>query len=134
MRHQFPMRVRSIAVLGLAAVAMILPASAQQPSIAGAWNGSGTVNLSSGNKETVRCRATFNQLPSGATMRASCASPSARVNQTAELTRVSGNRYVGDFVNSEYGVSGSIRITVSGNSLSASLAGGGGSASMNLSR
>jgi hypothetical protein len=113
---------------------LVGPAMGQQVNIAGSWNGNGTVKLPSGNTENVRCRATFNQSGTSATMRASCASPSVRVNQTAELTRVSGNRFSGDFVNSEYGVSGSIKITLNGNSMSAALAGGGGSAFLNLSR
>ena len=46
----------------------------------------------------------------------------------------SAGRYIGDFTNAEYGITGSIRITLSGNSLSAALAGGGGSASINLNR
>jgi hypothetical protein len=39
-----------------------------------------------------------------------------------------------EFFNQEFGLSGSIRITVNGNSLNASLTGGGGSASFSLSR
>jgi hypothetical protein len=133
MSHRSPLRAGVVAVLAVTAM-FAGPTAAQQINIAGSWNGSGTVKLPSGNTENVRCRATFNQSGSSATMSATCASPSARVSQTAELTRVAGNRYTGDFVNSEYGVTGSIKITVNGNSLSAALAGGGGSAFLNLSR
>ncbi len=110
------------------------PAQAQQISLAGSWNGSGTVSLPSGGTEKVRCRATFSQSGTGATMSATCASASTKVTQYADLTRTSGNKYAGDFTNPEYGISGSIRLTVIGNSLSASLQGGGGSAYINLSR
>lgn len=137
MRHRFPLRVglpSALAALACSVTLLATPAAAQQVNIAGAWNGSGTVRLPSGNTENVRCRATFNQSGSSATMRATCASPSTRVNQTAELTRVAGNRFSGDFVNSEYGISGSIKITINGNSMSAALAAGGGSAFLNLSR
>jgi hypothetical protein len=67
-------------------------------------------------------------------MTAICATPSLRVNQTAELLRVSANRFNGDYLNRDFGVSGSIRVTVNGNSLNASLSGGGGSAQLSMSR
>jgi hypothetical protein len=118
----------------VAALAVAAPTQAQQISISGAWNGSGTVSTPSGNVEKVRCRATFNQSGKDATMSATCANASARVTQYAELTRISGNKFSGEFTNPEYGISGSIRVTVNGNSLSASLQGGGGSAFINLSR
>jgi hypothetical protein len=126
----------SVAALfcGLTAIGLAVPAQAQQLSISGAWNGSGTVSLPSGNTEKVRCRATFSQSGANATMNATCASPSTKVTQSAALTRVSGNKFAGDFTNAEYGISGSIRVTVNGNSLSASMQGGGGSAFINLSR
>lgn len=109
-------------------------AVAQSPPIAGAWQGSGTVTLSSGNTERVRCRATFSAVGAGATMSATCATPSTNVRQTAELTRVTPTRYVGDFHNADYNISGNIRIVINGNSMTAQLAGGGGSAFLNLSR
>jgi hypothetical protein len=137
MRHRSPLRfgpgLLPAAAIALSAL-LAVPAGAQQANIAGSWNGSGTVRLPSGNTENVRCRATFNQSGSSATMSATCASPSTRVYQTADLTRVGGNRFSGDFVNREFGVSGSIKITINGNSMSAALAGGGGSAFLNLSR
>jgi hypothetical protein len=107
---------------------------AQQPSLAGSWSGGGTVTLRSGNVEKVRCRATFSPSGNGASMSASCANATAKVTQTAELTRVSATRYVGEFQNPEFNISGSIRITLSGNTLNASLSGGGGSASMVMNR
>jgi hypothetical protein len=109
-------------------------ASAQQPSLDGAWSGGGTLTLSSGNIEKVRCRATFSPSGNGASMSASCANATAKVTQTAQLTRVSATRYIGEFHNPEYNISGSIRVTLSGNTLNAALSGGGGSASMTMNR
>ena len=56
------------------------------------------------------------------------------MSQSALLQQVGPNRFAGDFTNPEYGVSGSINVTLNGNSLSASLHGGGASAFFNLSR
>ena len=137
----FRPRLQSIVHASLVAAALLsIPSSAsaqqaaQQAGLAGNWSGGGTMVLSSGNSEKVRCRATFRLIGNGATMSAICANATARIIQTADLTRVSAGRYIGDFTNAEYGITGSIRITQTGNSLSAALAGGGGSASINLSR
>jgi hypothetical protein len=124
----------SALVLVSVALAAPVPAIAQAATISGTWNGGGVVTLPSGNTERVRCRATISQRGDQAYMTAMCATPSMRVNQTAELVRVSANRFTGDYLNRDYGVSGSIRVTVSGNSLNASLSGGGGSAQISMNR
>jgi hypothetical protein len=110
------------------------PASADPAAIGGTWSGGGSIILPSGAVEKARCRATFRQAGSGAFMDATCATASARVSQQAELSRVGANRYSGDFRNPDFGISGSIRVTVNGNSLSAALNGGGGSAHFTLGR
>jgi hypothetical protein len=137
MSYRKPCRPSPLAAAAFAAFASGMATVAfaqQQPSIGGSWSGGGTVTLKSGNVEKVRCRATFSPSGNGASMSASCANATARVTQTAELTRVTATRYIGEFRNSEYNISGSIRITLSGNSLTASLSGGGGSASMSMNR
>jgi hypothetical protein len=120
----------------LVAAAVMMPAArAQSPSIAGSWSGTGVVRLPSGKSESVKCRATFQQVGTGASMSATCANASTRVSQTAELSRAGGNRYVGEFNNAEFNISGSIRIVLnSASSMTASLNGGGGSANFTLSR
>ena len=65
---------------------------------------------------------------------ATCATPSGRATQTATLRRVGGNTYQGRFHNSEYDVSGTILVTVSGNRQSVRLMGDAGSASFELRR
>ncbi len=126
--------IAGVALVGLVAGIATAPSAQQQPTLAGTWSGGGTVTLKSGDVEKVRCRATFSPSGNGASMSASCANATAKVTQTAELTRVSPTRYIGEFHNSEYNITGSIRITLSGNTLNASLSGGGGSASMNMNR
>jgi hypothetical protein len=111
------------------------PAAAQASSLEGSWNGGGNVRFSSGKSERARCRASFSKRGANSySMSAVCATASGRAEQTAQLTRSGANRYTGNFQNSEYGISGSISVTVNGNSLNASLSGGGGSASLNLNR
>jgi hypothetical protein len=131
----FFVRVSALAAcIACAGLGLSAGADAQAISIAGAWSGNGTVTLPSGSSEKVRCQATFRQSGNSASMSATCASPSTRVKQTAELSRVAANRFSGDFNNPEYGITGSIRIVVNGNTLNASMSGGGGSAIISLSR
>jgi hypothetical protein len=119
------------AVVGLAWHA----AYGQGANLEGSWSGGGQIVFPSGETEKARCRASFRRSGGDSFgMSAVCATASARVQQSAEIVRVSGNRYRGEFFNQEFGLSGSIRITVNGNSLNASLTGGGGSASFSLSR
>ena len=116
--------------------ALALPmAEGQETNLEGSWSGGGQIVFPSGEKERARCRASFRRKGGGSYgMNATCATASVRVQQTAEITRVAGNRYRGEFFNQEYGISGSVRITVSGNRLNASLAGAGGTAEFALSR
>lgn len=126
----------SAVVTGLLAGALLAPGTAAAAAdITGAWSGGGTVTLSSGAQEKARCRASFS--PAGGStvaMAATCATPSAKVSQTAILSRYSGSRYGGTFHNPEYGVTGRIRITVSGNRQTVYLTGGGGRATFSLKR
>ena len=97
-------------------------ANAQRTRIAGAWRGNGVVSLVTGEREKVRCRATFRRRSKTTiSMKAICATAAARVSQTALLKKGSRNRYAGTFHNAEYGVSGQIRVTIRGRRLSAAL-------------
>ena len=121
----------TVAVLCGAAV----PAIAENSSLEGSWSGSGTVTFPSGGTEAARCKASFRrQTDDKFAMNALCATPSGKVVQTAQLERIGGNRFSGEFQNSEYGIVGQINIVVRGNSLSAALNGGGASASLKLSK
>lgn len=113
----------------------MVSALAQAARLDGTWNGAGRMVLSSGNAERVRCRATFRRQASRTFgMSAICATPSARVSQVARVQQVSAGRFEGRFYNREYDVSGTIRVTVRGNRLTASLSGGGASALLSLAR
>jgi hypothetical protein len=131
-----------IALVALAALAMAGPASGKAApktesgaSLAGSWSGGGWVSFSSGNKERARCRAHYSRAGgSSYALSATCATASGSASQTATVYQVGPNRFRGSFHNVEYNISGSIRIVVSGNSQSVTLAGEGASASLSLSR
>lgn len=132
-------RALTIGVTLAAALVMSLTgfsaARAESATIVGTWSGNGSISFSSGTREGARCRAHFAK--TGATsyaMEASCATSSARVDQSAELTKVGANSYVGSFFNQQYNTGGQIRITVNGRSQYVRLSGEAGSAVFNLSK
>ncbi len=111
------------------------PAQAQTSLLSGSWKGSGVVFFVGGDREKIRCRATFKRWSKTTVrMHAVCATSSTRIVQTALLRKVARNRYTGKFNNDEYGVSGRIRVKVSGRRLSASLSSESGSAVFTLRR
>ena len=122
--------IATLMVSGLAATGQ-----AQAQSLEGSWSGGGSVSFSSGAKEQARCRANYRRrTPDSYTLRAVCATPSARAEQTATVRRVGSNRFAGSFYNSEYNVSGSIYIVVRGGSQNVRLTSDAGWAHIRLSR
>lgn len=107
--------------------------TADAASLSGSWSGGGRVQYGD-TRERASCRARFSGGGRSYSMRASCATPSGRVDQSAEIEQIGPNRYAGSFFNSQYGVSGSISISVRGDSMSVSLSGGAGSGNLSLSR
>jgi hypothetical protein len=120
-----------VLLLGLAAPS---EAAAQSGGLEGSWRGGGSVSFASGQTERAQCRAQYRRAGSSYTLTATCATPSGRATQTATLRQVGGNSWQGRFHNSEYDVSGTILVTVSGNRQSVRLMGDAGSASFELRR
>ncbi len=119
----------------LVGCAAIPTASAEPPSLEGTWSGGGRVTFPSGESETARCRAQYSrQSKTSYVVRASCATSSARVEQTARVRQSGANTFLGSFHNDEYNVDGAIHVTVSGSVQHVSLDGGGASAKLRLSR
>ncbi len=107
--------------------------SEAEPGLSGSWRGGGWVSLASGSRERARCRARYSRASSNSyRLRATCATPAGKASQTATVYRLSRGRYRGTFYNSDYNISGTIRVVVRGRSQSVSLAGGGAAASLRL--
>jgi len=119
----------------LASLAFAGPSSAQSANLAGTWSGSGSVSFASGQQEQARCRVQYSRTSSTSyALRATCATASGRANQTATLRHVGGNNYQGNFYNSEYDISGTIRVAVGGNRQTVRLNSASGSARFELRR
>ena len=125
----------AIAVLSLmASLALLVPATAQAPDLAGSWSGGGSVSFGGG-RETVRCRAHYTRTSKGSyLLSATCATPSGRASQTATLRHVGGSTFQGGFYNSEYNVSGTISVVVRGSGQTVRLSSDAGYASFELRR
>lgn len=131
------LKVLSAGLAGLmvaSALSFTLPstAEAKDGGIAGSWSGGGTVTYSSGQRERARCHANYSGHGSSVMMSGTCATPSGSVFQSARLRQVGANSYAGSFFNAQYNTSGSIYVTVHGNTQSVSLRSSGGSASLTL--
>lgn len=118
-----------------AAALFATPALAEPGDLAGSWSGGGAVVYNTGSKEKARCRAQFSKTGSSSyAMSATCATASGKVAQSATLRKTGGNSYSGQFRNPDYNITGSIRVTVNGNSQSVSMSSDAGSASFSMSR
>jgi hypothetical protein len=109
--------------------------SAQSASLDGSWSGGGSLTFNSGARESARCRARYSRTSETSyVLTATCATQSGRATQTATLRYVGGNNYRGSFQNSEYGVSATISVAVSGNRQTVWLNSDAGTASFELRR
>jgi hypothetical protein len=132
--HRLARRAGMLFIAALPVLAFVGPSTAEPGGLAGSWSGGGWVSFASGSKEKARCHARYTGGGDTYTLSATCATASGKASQTATVYKVSGGRYRGSFVNSQYNVRGSIRVVVHGKSQSVSLSGDGASAQLSLSR
>lgn len=116
------------------ALAMPLPALAGS-ALEGSWSGGGFVHPTNGQREKVSCRVTYHQTSDTVhSVKATCASASAKIVQTGQLTTVNESRYIGDFTNAEYNISGSVRVVVRGNTQDVTFSSSSGTGSLALKK
>jgi hypothetical protein len=120
-----------VAGVTLMAAAFLVP-QVHAEGIGGSWSGGGTVVFSDGHRERARCRVHYSPSGREVSLNGVCATASGSADQTANLRQTGPNSYAGSFSNAQYGIEGSIHVTVQGSSQSVSLRGGGGSASLTL--
>lgn len=103
--------------------------------LAGSWSGGGSVTFSTGSKEKARCRAVYAKAGvTSYTLNATCATASGKVAQTASIRRSGPTSFAGSFYNPDYDLTGSIKVSVQGNSQSITLTSSKATASLRLSR
>lgn len=129
------MRAR-ISLLLLAMLALVLSLEkAGAASLEGVWSGSGVVNPKDGQREKVRCRISYGRESENVfSVSATCATASVKFRQTGKLLKVNPTRYVGDFHNPEYDVSGRVRVIVRGSVQTVTFKSARGSGSVTLTK
>jgi len=111
-------RFRFLPAAGLAALGAVLagsPAEAQRgeggpfAGLQGSWSGGGSVTLSNGSSERIRCRASYEVAPSGNLLRSNlrCASDSYNFDLTSEVS-YSGGPISGTWKESSKGAAGNV--------------------------
>jgi hypothetical protein len=130
--------LQALAAALLTAICILVrsaPAECQGINLEGVWSGGGTVTFASGDRERAHCRAHYRRRSNEAyVVTTVCATASARAEQTATLRKIGENKYRGSFYNSEYGVSGTVYVTVRGNRQSVRLTSSAGWASFTFTR
>jgi hypothetical protein len=130
-------------LLGLGAVAPGLlqvgsgdPAWAATPleGIAGYWTGGGSVAMTSGKTERVKCSVTYKVGDAGGLIKQSmrCASQDYTINASADL-RVKGEHVSGNWEEKTYSATGQVSGRYAENSMNLNIKGANFSAAMNLS-
>ena len=103
--------------------------------LAGSWSGDGTIKLSSGDSERIRCRVTYAVSGGGNSLRQDlrCASDSYKLDVESEITYNSGaGRVSGTWAESNYGVGVFLSGSVSGGQIRAKVEGPSFSATVNV--
>lgn len=127
--------MRFIVAFMLTAAFYALPNAsyAQSTTLEGVWSGNGYITPKSGEREKVHCRISYDKETSKVYRAvATCASTAAKITQSGSILKVRANRYVGDFYNSEYDVSGRIRVIIKGTRQTVTLTSDSGSGSIKL--
>ena len=113
----------------------VTPSDLFAATLDGQWSGSGYVVPTSGKREKVRCRVTYNRQGERTYgVVAVCASASVTVRQTGQLLMVDQSRYVGDFHNAQYSISGRVRVRVSGGTQTVTFESANGTGQLTLRR
>lgn len=121
--------------LAVTPLLLVTPRAADAASLDGAWSGSGYIQPNSGARENVRCRISYDrQTDKVYGVVATCATPSNKIQQTGTLLRVTEGRYVGDFYNGQFDISGRVRVIMKGARQTVTFSSAKGSGTVDLSR
>ncbi len=132
----------AIARMAAAASALVMAAVGAQAAgqgpfsdLAGAWSGTGTVSVSNGTQERIRCRASYSSPPSGQALHQElrCASDSYKFEVDANVLTDADGQLSGQWSELTRQVTGSVSGRVSPGALQAVVSGSVFSASLSVS-
>ncbi|MCA6125064.1 hypothetical protein J6500_24680 [Bradyrhizobium sp. WSM 1704] len=100
---------------------------------AGSWTGSGTVALSNGTTERIRCKADYKVAPSGMNLKQNlhCASDSYKFDLTSDVTS-QGDRISGNWSEASRNIFGNLQGTAGGGRIDVFVEAAGFAANLNL--
>src|SRR6202166_3425268 len=127
---------RGAAMFVVALLHSPLPAHAQQgpfTALSGSWSGGGFLTLASGQRERLRCRATYSAAENGTRLQQSlrCASDSYRFDVNSNIVS-EGGTLSGSWTETSRNASGGMSGRVSGGQIQARIDGAGFSASLTV--
>ncbi len=141
MATRIKLGLAAITAAGISAAALVSamgtgsPARAATPieAMAGYWSGMGSVSLTSGKTERVKCAVTYKVSDGGAQIKQSmrCASQDYRIDSAADL-RVHGGNVTGSWEERTYSATGQVSGKYAGSNFTLSIKGGSFSAAMSL--
>ena len=100
---------------------------------AGSWTGTGTVALSNGTTERIRCKADYKVAPSGMNLKQSlhCASDSYKFDLSSDVTS-QGDRISGNWSEASRNIFGNLQVTAGGGRIDVFVEAAGFAANLNL--
>ena len=131
------MRIFPAAALALTLGLLTASSTASAASIVGSWSGRGTVRLTSGQVEPVRCRVRYEKGDSAGktfVLNAKCAATAGTFVLYGRVSKRSASNYRGSLYGEQSTVSGKITISVGGNSQSVRVSSSMGTGSFKLRR
>jgi hypothetical protein len=126
--------VTAIFMVHCFAAAPAMAQSAPFAGLAGAWSGSGSITLSDGSRERLRCKAIYRVAPGENALQQSlrCASDSYKIELSSDVVS-EGGRVSGSWSETSRGVSGSLQGRASGGRIAVTVDAPGFSANLTLS-
>ena len=129
-------RITALAAALLMAAGGAVPAVAAKPdglkSFAGSWSGGGTVRMSNGTTQKIKCRGSVSAGGSSARQQITCASTNLRLSISSNIS-VSGSSLRGTLRESVQGFTAGLSGSTTGNGFHVSLSGRNTSASGSIS-
>jgi hypothetical protein len=135
----FSLTGRAIAAAGLSAALMLSVAAGHAQSSGpfagfdGAWSGTGTVSLSDGSTEHIRCKANYKVNPNGMSLKQTldCASDSYKFDLTSDVTS-NGDRISGNWSERSRNIFGNLQGTAGGGTIEVFVEANGFAANLTL--
>ena len=133
----FPARAGGVALVAMLAIFAGTSAKADPgpfSGFAGSWSGTGTIKVSNGSNERIRCRVSYSVSNAGNSVSQSlrCASDSYRFDVTSNIS-YSGGRVTGNWSETTRSVGGNINGRASGGRIQATVLGSAFTAGISMS-